>query len=370
VKKILVTGSAGFIGRNLVVALRRRKDIEVRTFDLGDSPEALDTAVREAGIIYHLAGVNRPQRVEEFFEGNTGLTRKILDLLRQYQKTPRIVMSSSIQADLDNPYGLSKKAAEDDLFDFARETGADVRVYRFPGVFGKWSRPNYNTVVATFCHNIARGIEISISDPKREIELVYIDDLVEEYLSLVDAAPAQINDFCRVGKTFQVTLGELSGRIQGYKDMRRTLIMPDFADEFTQRLYATYISFLPEEGFSYPLEVRADDRGDLFELIKSDHLGQIFLSRTKKGITRGNHYHDTKVEKFCVVKGKAVIRFRHVLGSEVIEYPVSEEKIEVVDIPPGYTHSIENTGDEEMIVLFWADQRFDPARPDTYFLEV
>jgi UDP-2-acetamido-2,6-beta-L-arabino-hexul-4-ose reductase len=370
VKKILVTGSAGFIGRNLVIALQRRKDLEVQTFDREDSPDALDAAVRESEIIYHLAGVNRPERLEEFIEGNTGLTRNILNLLRQHRKAPRIVMPSSIQADLDNPYGRSKKAAEDDLFDFARETGADVRIYRLPGVFGKWSRPNYNTVVATFCYNIARGIDISISDPEKELELVYIDDLVDEFLALVDTASCQMNDFCRINKTFKVTLGELAHRIQSYKDMRRTLIMPDFADEFTQRLYATYLSFLPEENFSYPLKIKTDERGDLFELIKSNHLGQIFLSRTKKGITRGNHYHDTKVEKFCVVKGKAVIRFRHILGSEIINYPVSDEKIEIVDIPPGYTHSIENTSDEEMIVLFWADQKFDPERPDTYFLEV
>ena len=369
-KKVLVTGSTGFIGRNLVVALRRRKDLEIWTFNREDNPNVLEAAVREADIIYHLAGVNRPERVEEFIEGNTELTRKILDLLRQNRRVPRIVMSSSIQADLDNPYGRSKKAAEDYLFNFVRETGADVWIYRLPGVFGKWSRPNYNTVVATFCYNIARDIEISISDPLKEIEVVYIDDLVDEFLALVDAAPTQINDFYRVRKTFKVTLGELADRIQGFKDMRRTLVMPDFADEFTQRLYATYISFLPKEDFSYPLEVKVDNRGDLFELIKSDHLGQIFLSRTKKGITRGNHYHDTKVEKFCVVKGKAVIRFRHILGSEVIDYPVSGANIEVVDIPPGYTHSIENIGDEEMIVLFWADQRFDPDWPDTYFLEV
>jgi UDP-2-acetamido-2,6-beta-L-arabino-hexul-4-ose reductase len=369
-KTILVTGSEGFVGKNLRVALQRRPHLLVLAFDLSSDRKELPRLLLRADIIYHLAGVNRPERIEEFAEGNAGLTREIVDWLRAQGRAPRIVMPSSAQAMLDNPYGVSKREAEDALFEFARESGADVRIYRLPGVFGKWSRPNYNTVVATFCHNIARGSPITISDPSREIELVYIDDVVEEYVSLIDAAPARNEQFCRIDKTFKIALGELAKRIESFKEMRRTLELPDFSDGFTQRLYATYLSFLPEDEFACPLDMKTDARGDLFELIKSDHCGQIFVSRTKPGITRGNHYHDTKVEKFCVVKGKAIIRFRHVAGSEVIRYPVSDERIEVVDIPPGYTHHIENVGDGEMIVLFWADQRFDPARPDTYFLEV
>lgn len=369
-KSVLVTGSEGFVGKNLRAALQRRQDVQVLCFDRNVAWGELPQLVQRADVIYHLAGVNRPERVEEFAEGNFGLTLELASLLRKQGRTPRIVMPSSIQAEMDNPYGRSKKDAEDALFSFGRETGADVRVYRLPGVFGKWSRPNYNTVVATFCHNIARGLPIAVSDPSRELELVYIDDLVEEFLSLADTPLAWVEGFSRIKKTFKVTLGDLAERIQAYKDMRRTLVLPDFADEFTQRLYATYLSFLPEDGFSHALEVKADARGDLFELIKSDHIGQIFMSRTKPGITRGNHSHDTKVEKFCVVRGKAVIRFRHVLRQDVIEYPVFDQQVVVVDIPPGYTHHIENVGDEEMIVLFWVDQRFDPARPDTYFLEV
>lgn len=370
IKTVLVTGANGFVGQNLQVALRRRDDIAVECFDVTSDQGALPDMVGRADVIFHLAGVNRPTRPEDFEEGNVGLTRRIVDVLRSRGLSPRVFMPSSIQAANDSAYGRSKRAAEDILFRYGSESGADVRIYRLPGVFGKWSRPNYNTVVATFCHNIARSLPIEITDPDRLIELVYIDDLVSELLLLVDEEPRRITGYCSVKKTFALSVQDLADRLRSFKDMRRTLALPDMSDELTARLYATYLSFLPENDFSYAVDLKADERGDLFELIRSATAGQVFVSRTRAGVTRGNHYHDLKVEKFCVVKGRAVIRFRSVLGENIIEYHVADERIEVVDIPPGYTHNIENVGEGDMIVLFWASQPFDSTRPDTYFLKV
>ncbi|MHB8838266.1 MAG: polysaccharide biosynthesis C-terminal domain-containing protein [Gemmatimonadaceae bacterium] len=370
VRRVLVTGADGFVGKNLQVALSRRDDIVTECYDLTSETATLPKMVERADVIFHLAGVNRPTRPQDFEEGNVGLTQQIVDILRASGSTPRVMMPSSIQAENDTPYGLSKRAAEAILFRYGKESGADVRIYRLPGIFGKWSRPNYNTVVATFCHNIARGLPIEISDPQRIIELVYIDDLIAEMLMLVDQAPRRIADYSRIKQTFTISLQALADRLTSFNEMRRTLLLPDMSDGLTARLYATFLSFLPEDDFSYALDLKADERGDLFELIRSASAGQVFVSRTKAGVTRGNHYHDLKVEKFCVVKGRAVIRFRSVLGDDVIEYPVSDVRVEVVDIPPGYTHSIENVGESDMIVLFWASQPYDPARPDTYFLRV
>jgi UDP-2-acetamido-2,6-beta-L-arabino-hexul-4-ose reductase len=268
---------------------------------------------------------------------------------------------------LDNPYGRSKKAAEDAVLKFNNKTGALVCVYRLPGVFGKWSRPNYNTVVATFCHNIARGLDITVNDPNREMELVYIDDVVAAFLRHLDCAPDPPRQCYNVDRTFRVTLGELADRIRRLHAIRETLTVPDLGDDLMKCLHATYLSFLPEDTFSYSVKLNTDDRGWLFELIKSEHFGQIFVSKTLPGITRGNHYHDTKVEKFCVIQGQGVIRFRQINSDQVLEYPVDDRAIQVVDIPPGYTHSIENTGKGEMICLFWANQIFAPERSDTCF---
>ncbi|MFA6130524.1 MAG: NAD-dependent epimerase/dehydratase family protein [Candidatus Omnitrophota bacterium] len=369
-KVVLVTGADGFVGRNLQVALSRRQDLTVECYDLSNEEELLAEQVARADVIFHLAGVNRPTQPAEFTEGNAALTQRLVEMLRARSTAPRVLMPSSIQADFNNPYGVSKKAAEDALRAYARDCGAYVKIYRLPGIFGKWSRPNYNTVVATFCHNIARALPIEISEPGRSIELVYIDDLVDEMLGFIDEEPSPDAGFCRVKKVYRITLQDLAGRIQSFERMRRTLVLPDMSDELTARLHSTYLSFLPEDQFSYVVDVKTDERGDLFELLKSASAGQVFLSRTKAGITRGNHYHDMKVEKFCVVRGRAVIRFRSVLRSDIIEYPVSDKRIEVVDIPPGYAHNIENVGDDEMIVLFWSSQQFDPLRPDTHFLKV
>ena len=365
-KTVLITGAAGFVGKNLVAALERRDDVRLILFDLNTEPAVLDAGLAEADLIYHLAGVNRPRDVSEFVTGNTGLTEQMLDHLAELGRRPTFVISSSVQAELDNPYGRSKKAAEDAVLEFNNKTGAPVCVYRLPGVFGKWSRPNYNTVVATFCHNLARGLDITVNDPNRDMELVYIDDLVSAFLQHLDG-PDPARKRYSVGRTFRVTLGELAERILRLHAIRKTLTIPDLSDELMKCLHATYLSFLPEDGFGYPVKLNTDNRGWLFELIKSEHFGQIFVSKTLPGITRGNHYHDTKLEKFCVIQGQGVIRFRKIDSDRILEYPVDDEAIKVVDIPPGYTHSIENTGGGEMICLFWANQIFAPERPDTYF---
>jgi len=366
-KTVLITGAAGFIGKNLVAALKRRDDVRLILFDVNTDPAVLDAGLAEADLIYHLAGVNRPKDESEFMTGNAGLTERMLARLAELGRTPTFILSSSAQAALDNPYGKSKKAAEDAVLKFNNKTKAPVCVYRLPGVFGKWSRPDYNTVVATFCHNLAHGLDITVNDPNREMELVYIDDVVAAFLRHLDGAPDPADQRYTVGRTFRVTLGELADRIRRLHAIRETLTVPDLSDDLMKCLHATYLSFLPDDGFGYPVKRITDNRGWLFELIKSEPFGQIFVSKTFPGVTRGNHYHDTKVEKFCVIQGQGLIRFRRIDSDKILEYPVDDLAIKVVDIPPGYTHSIENTGAGEMICLFWANRIFSPERPDTNF---
>jgi len=370
-KIVLVTGAKGFIGKNLVVVLKRRAGVDVIEYDQ-DSPEGLlEDGLARADVIYHLAGVNRPMRGEELKKGNTDLTQQICDALQRLGRSPLLVLSSSTQAALDNPYGLSKRQAEDAVFDFGREAGVSVFVFRLHGVFGKWCRPNYNSVVATFCHNIARNLPIAISDPAREIELVYVDDVIRAFISVMDdRLPVSDGKYCMVEPTYRVSLGALAETIQSFRDSRVSLALPDISDPFVRALYSTYLSYLPTDSFAYALTQRADPRGELAELLKSPSIGQIFVSRTRPGFTRGNHYHDTKVEKFVVMEGDAVIRFRYILGVDVIEYPVSGREFRVVDIPPGYTHSIENIGQNDLIVLFWTDKIFDPDIPDAFGMTV
>ena len=370
-KRVLVTGSNGFIGKNFVEGLVRCEDSEVRMFDIDDDIDNLSAFLKEADIVFHLAGVNRPEKVEEFEIGNTGLTQTIVSILQEYKRNIPIVLSSSIQASLDNLYGVSKKKAEDVLIDYSKKNDAKVYIYRFPNVFGKWCRPNYNSVVATFCYNISHGLDISVSDVNKEIELVYIDDIVHEFLSVLNQESTDRDKYYyNIKRSFRITLGELAEKIYELKAMRNTLVVPDLSNDFLKCLHPTYLSYLEKNDFSYKLEMKTDQRGCLAELIKSNHFGQIFVSRTHKGIIRGNHYHNTKIEKFCVLQGEAVIKFRHIFEEEVLSYHVSGETPEIVDIPPGYTHSIENLGDGEMIVLFWANQVFDSEKPDTYFCEV
>jgi UDP-2-acetamido-2,6-beta-L-arabino-hexul-4-ose reductase len=369
-KSILVTGSRGFIGQNLIQALKRRGNYRVFEFDINDSLEFFAEAVRQADIIFHLAGVNRPEKVEEYESGNAGFTKTLVSLLEEAKVKPVIVFSSSIQARLDNPYGLSKRRAEEVLINWADRCGGTVAIFRLPNVFGKWCRPNYNSAIATFCHNIARGLEINITDPERVLELVYIDDVVNTFLNMIESPPTKSARFYEVEPVFKIKLVKVVELIRSFKESRQSLILPDFSDPLIKRLYATYISYLPENEFAYRPEIKIDNRGQLAELLKSPYSGQIFISRTKPRITRGNHYHDTKTEKFIVIDGEAIIRFRHIKRGDVIEYRVSGNDLKIVDIPPGYTHSIENVGDKELIVLFWASEIFDPQKPDTYPLEV
>ncbi|HEV2209602.1 MAG TPA: NAD-dependent epimerase/dehydratase family protein [Verrucomicrobiae bacterium] len=370
-KALLVTGAAGFMGRNLCVALRRAGQYEVLELDMEHGPADLARLAARADLVFHLAGVNRPKEEREFTEGNVEFTRELCSHLTAAGRRAPLVLSSSIQAELDNPYGRSKRAAEDVVFDYHRQTGAPVYVYRFPNVFGKWSRPNYNTVVATFCHNIGRGLPVQVSNRQNVLHFVYIDDIVRAFVELANRAehPAEASR-CELEPVYTISLGELHDLIVSFHENRRKSLVPDLSNPLIKYLYSTYVSFYETRDLAYPVELKTDERGWLFELVKSAAGGQIFVSRTKPGVTRGNHYHDSKLEKFCVIQGEGLIRFRHILGSEIVEYAVSDREIRIVDIPPGYTHSIENTGSGDMLTLFWANEIFDPQRPDTYFVKV
>jgi UDP-2-acetamido-2,6-beta-L-arabino-hexul-4-ose reductase len=370
-KTILVTGSAGYIGQNLCVALRRQPELEVLEFDVQQALADLPKLAARAELVFHLAGVNRPKEEREFTEGNVGLTQQLCDLLVGAGRRMPLVLSSSIQAEQENPYGRSKRAAEEVVLDYHRRTGAPVYIYRFPNVFGKWSRPNYNTVVATFCHNLTRALPVQISNRATTLRFVYVGDIIRAFLAIAarsehDAATTRYD----LEPVFSITLGELHDRLAAFQENRKRGLLPDLSDPFTKYLHSTFVSFCDSRDLAYPVDLKTDDRGWLFELIKSPSAGQIFVSRTRPGVTRGNHYHDTKLEKFCVIQGEGVIRFRHILRAEVIEYPVSDRDIRVVDIPPGYTHSIENTGPGDLLTLFWANEIFDPQQPDTYFVKV
>ena len=367
--RILITGGRGFLGRNLAAHLHERKDCETTIFDHEDSAEDLKGWLLEADVIFHLAGVNRPQNPNEFETGNAGLTEHVCQFLRENRRTPKIVFSSTIQAELDNPYGASKAKAENALRKFAAETGACVQIYRLKNLFGKWCRPNYNSVTATFCHNIANDLPITVSDPVHEVELSYIDDVVMAFLAEIDGRQARGAAGIDI-PSYSIQLGDLAGRIQAFHEMRTTLQLPDFADWFNRALYATYLSYIPMAVLEHNLDIRSDARGSLAEFIKQKHFGQIFVSRTKPGVTRGNHYHHTKTEKFFVVEGEGLIRMRSIEGGPVEEYSVTGSAYHVVDIPPGFTHSITNVGTGEMVTLFWSSEMFDPDRPDTYYLPV
>jgi UDP-2-acetamido-2,6-beta-L-arabino-hexul-4-ose reductase len=367
----LVTGAAGFIGRNLLLALGRRPGVRPWAVDV-DTPEAiLERALDSCDVVYHLAGVNRPETEAEYETGNVGSLAGILSGLERRDRRPPIVLSSSAQALLDNPYGRSKAKAERLLIDHARRTGMPARVFRLPGVFGKWGRPDYNSVVATFCHNVARDLPLRIQDPDKEIELIHIDDVVSAFTGLLDGIGSlQGAAFETATPVFRVTIGSLAEKLLSFRASRETLVQPGLEDPFDRRLFGTYMSYLPEKALAYALPRKEDPRGTLAEFLKLDGHGQIFVSRTRPGITRGNHYHDLKVEKFLVLEGDALIRLRHLATGAVTEVPVSGLELKAVDIPPGWTHSIANVGAAEMVVLFWASEVYDGSRPDTYAAEV
>ncbi len=367
--KVLVTGADGFVGKNLCVALERIEDIEVFKYDSNNSADELETYLSKAEIVFHLAGVNRPEK-EEGYSNNSDFTKLICGLLKKHNKPVPLIFTSSTQSVLDNTYGKSKKDAESYIIEYCKAENTPVCIYRFPNIFGKWSKPNYNSVVSTFCYNISHNIEISISDKSRIIEFVYIDDVISCFIDKLgkkwDINQVYYDDY----NAYKISLGELADKIRHFKDMRTTLIIDDLSDKLTKYLYSTYLSFYEKDNFIYSLEKKVDNRGWLFELLKSKHSGQIFISKTKPGITRGNHYHDTKVEKFCVISGTASIKLRHIISNTTVEYIVDDEKIQIVDIPPGYTHSIKNIGDSDLMTIFWANEIFNQDSPDTYFLEV
>lgn len=379
--KILITGAKGFIGRNLVTTLETVRDGKNKTtvldadltiyeYDLDTEPRLLDDYCRDADFVFHLAGVNRPKEQSEYMDGNFGFTSTLLGTLRKHSNTCPVMISSSTQAALDNPYGQSKKAGEDLMFAYSAETGAKVMVYRFPNVFGKWCRPNYNSAVATFCHNIAHDMPVTVNDRSVMMTLVYIDDVVNELIGAISGSETRDGEYCRVPVEHKITLGEIADLIYSFKASRDERSVADTSDAFTTKLYATYLSYLPADGFSYPLKMNVDQRGSFTEILRTPDRGQFSVNISKPGITKGNHWHSTKNEKFVVVAGKGVIRFRKIDSNEVIEYFVSGDKIEAVDIPTGYTHSIENLGDADMVTFMWCSECFDPEKPDTFFEEV
>lgn len=367
---ILITGANGFMGKNLTALLMaRQKELSctLHLVDVDTSPTTLQEACNAADFVFHLAGVNRPTDETDFQRGNGDFTATLLAMLAKH---PPVVLTSSIQAAIDNPYGRSKRSAEEALQVYAQKTGAPVYLYRLANAFGKWGRPNYNSAVATFCHNIARGLPIQVHNPETELRLVYIDDILEEFLRALQGTPTKEGAYCVVQPEYHCTLGVLSGHLHRFFASRHTLDLVDQSDPFVKKLYATFLSYLPPEGFSSAPTTHTDARGSFTELLHMGGYGQISVNVSLPHITKGEHWHQTKNEKFIVVSGHGVIRFRQATGGELLEYPVSGDAPSVVDIPPGYTHNIENLGDIPMVTLMWASEAFNPARPDTFPLQV
>ena len=379
--KVLVTGAKGFVGRNLVSQLRNIQSGKVKNYalsgnelvifeyDVDSDPSELDDYCRQADFILNLAGVNRPLDQSEFMKGNFGFASVLLASLKRHGNTCPIMISSSTQAALDNPYGASKRAGEQLLLEYSRETGAKVLIYRFPNVFGKWCRPNYNSAVATFCHNITHGLDIQVNDRSVVMNLVYIDDVVNELIAALTGDENRVGEYCAVPTVHTITLGEIVDLLYTFQSSRVNLTVPNVGNAFEKKLYSTYLSYLPTNQFSYPLKMNVDERGSFTEIIRTLDRGQVSVNISKPHITKGNHWHHTKNEKFVVVSGQGVIRFRKMdePDAEVIEYLVSGSKIEVVDIPIGYTHNIENLGDTDMMTFMWCNECFDPQNPDTFF---
>ena len=377
---ILVTGANGFVGRNLISQLHNIQSgkaknykmlgkLKVFEYDVNSDPAELEAYCKCADFVFNLAGVNRPKDPAEFVKGNFGFASTLLNTLKKYNNTCPVMISSSTQAALDNPYGASKRAGEQLLFEYSRETGSKVLVYRFPNVFGKWCRPNYNSAIATFCHNITHGLDIQVNDRSVVMNLVYIDDVVNELIAALTGDENRVGEYCAVPTVHTITLGEIVDLLYTFQSSRVNLTVPNVGNAFEKKLYSTYLSYLPTNQFSYPLKMNVDERGSFTEIIRTLERGQVSVNISKPHITKGNHWHHTKNEKFVVVSGQGVIRFRKMdePDAEVIEYLVSGSKIEVVDIPIGYTHNIENLGDTDMVTFMWCNECFDPQNPDTFF---
>lgn len=393
--KILITGAKGFVGKNLAEALKTLRDGKDRTrpnlkidnifeYDIDSTETELDEYCKNADFVFNLAGVNRPKTQEEFMQGNFGFASKLLDTLKKHKNTCPVMLSSSIQATLvgryDGEYGRSKKAGEDLFFDYAKATGAKVLVYRFPNLFGKWARPNYNSAVATFCNNIANDLPITVNDRNASLELLYIDDLVAEMLDAlenkehraefdgINTVITEKGKFCAVPTTHKTTLGEIVDLLYKFHDQPTTLIVPEIPKgSFAKKLYSTYLSYLPKEKAAFPLKMNVDERGSFTELIKTENCGQVSVNISKPGITKGQHWHNSKWEFFIVVKGHALIQERKIGTDEIIEFRVSGENIQAVHMLPGYTHNIINLSEtEELVTIMWANEQFDKEKPDTF----
>ena len=396
---ILITGANGFVGKNLAEALKNIRDGKDKTrpllkieelylYDIDSEKAELETACKNADFVFNLAGVNRPKDNSEFLKGNFGFAEELLNTLKKHNNKCPVMLASSVQATLigryDGDYGRSKKAGEELFFSYSQETGAKVLVYRFPNLFGKWCRPNYNSAVATFCNNLANDLEIKVNDPKTELELLYIDDLVKEMLDALenkehhcefDGVKTVLRDngkYCAVPVTHFVTLGEIVDLLYSFKSQPETLVIPEIPlGSFAKKLYSTYLSYLPKEKVSFPLKMNVDGRGSFTELLKSENCGQVSVNISKPGITKGQHWHNTKWEFFIVVSGKGLIEQRKIGTDEVLRFYVSGDRIEAVHMLPGYTHNIINLSEtEDLVTVMWANERFDPNCPDTYFEEV
>ena len=378
--KILVTGAKGFVGKNLVAQLNNIKDGKARCYgdlkidavyeyDIDSTIEELDAFCKDCDFVFNLAGVNRPQNQEEFMQGNFGFASTLLDTLKKHGNKCPVMISSSTQAALDNPYGESKRAGEQLMFSYAEETGAKVLVYRFPNLFGKWCRPNYNSAVATFCNNIANDLPIQVNDPKVVLNLVYIDDLVDEMIAALKGKENRKEEFCEVPIAHSVSLGEIVDLLYEFKDQSQTLVVPEIPNNsFAKKLYSTFLSYFPKEKVAFPLKMNIDDRGSFTELLKSKNVGQVSINISKPGITKGQHWHNSKWEFFIVVAGHGLIQERKIGTDEVIEFEVSGDKIEAVHMLPGYTHNIINLSQtENLVTVMWANESFDPNKPDTFF---
>ena len=395
--KILVTGAKGFVGKNLCAQLKNIKDgkakcygdltvSEVCEYDIDSTAEDLDRYCRDCDFVFNLAGVNRPQNQEEFMQGNFGFASLLLDTLKKHGNTCPVMISSSIQATLagrfgTSEYGKSKKAGEELMFEYGKETGAPVLVYRFPNLFGKWCRPNYNSAVATFCNNIANDLPIQVNDPSVEMELLYIDDLVDEMIAAlkgkahrcefegVETVPVENGRYCCCPVTHKITLGEIVDLIYSFADQPKTLMIPEIPEgSFAKKLYSTYLSYLPKEKVAFPLKMNIDDRGSFTELVHTLNCGQVSINISKPGITKGQHWHNTKWEFFIVVSGHGLIRQRRIGSDEILDFEVSGDKIEAVHMLPGYTHNIINLSDtENLVTVMYCNEIFNPNKPDTYF---